>query len=145
MATITQVDYLDRPPVGMAGQIADLTDASSVSRVAEDATLAFGVAVIQGTADRHVKVGAGGAFIGVTLLDKTLLPEPTVDTYVQNNGVNVLIRGAVFVKAVAAVAAGDVVHYTATGTLTNTGGTLVPNARWETTTAANGIGIVRLR
>jgi hypothetical protein len=54
-------------------------------------------------------------------------------------------KGVIVVQASVAVAVGDVVHYVpATGVLTNTGGTLIPGAIWETSTSGAGLAALRL-
>jgi hypothetical protein len=148
MALVTQTAYADRPVMGLEGQIWDMTDNNAVvSRLVETvAGIGFGKAVIQGTADAQVKLGAAGVYIGVTVIDRTLLPEDA-DTYAQNTSAAVLIKGSFLAKPIEAVVAGDPVYRTATGTLgkTASGNTLIANAMWETSAAANGIAVIRLR
>lgn len=146
MATVTQANYNDRPPIGVVGQCADMTTSDVVSRVCETGPIAFGLAVIKGTTDKQAKLGAAGVFIGITVEDKTLLPD-NADTYVAGGAIAIATRGSWFASPTEAVAYGDAVYRAADGTLnkTSSGNTLIANAYWGSTTAANGIGIIVLR
>lgn len=146
MPTITQANYNDRPPAFVVGQIVDMTTCDLVSRFCEDASIAFGLPVIIGTDPRQAKVAAAGSFIGITVEDKTLLPDDA-DVYKQTGAMAILIRGTVAVTAGEAVVAGDPVYRTPAGVLNKTasGNTLIANALWETTTANAGVGVIRLR
>ncbi|WP_072389859.1 DUF2190 family protein [Hyphomicrobium sp. CS1GBMeth3] len=141
-----QPNYNAAPDIGYEGQIADMRSYEAVSRICEDATLAFGRAVIRGTADNQVKVGAAGKFVGITMRDITL-PAANNDAYKQGNTVAVMTRGTMFAIPGANVADGDAVYYTATGALTNvaTDNTLIPNAVWERTTSSGNLGLIRLQ
>lgn len=105
---------LDR---GYEGQIADMRLSDVISRVCEPASIGFGLAVIRGTADNQVKLGAAGEFIGLTVRDITL-PAANEDVYKAGNTIGLMVKGTMFCKAIAAVSAGDPVYRTATGTLT---------------------------
>lgn len=130
-----QSTYLDRQPVGYAGQIADLGLADVISREVEDSGgIGFGLAVIQGSADHGVKLGAAGEFIGLSVRDVSLPPGQS-DTYAQNDTAAVMIRGVMWAKALAAVTKGDPVYYTSAGGLTN-----VPGSRSAEAGAVSGTG-----
>lgn len=130
---------------GFAGERADMRSFEVVSRVCEDVSIGFGVAVIRGTADNEVKVGAAGKFAGLTVRDITL-PAANADVYKAGNVVGVMTRGTMFAVPTANVAPGDAVYYTAVGALTNvsTNNTLIPDAAWETTTASGNLAVLRL-
>lgn len=144
MGVVVQSSYSAAQAAGLPGQPADMLRYDAVSRRVEDATLAYGVAVIQGTADDQVKVGAAGNFIGITVKDVTLAPE--VDNYVQNDTAAVMIRGTMWVTVSGNVAAGAAVYRTSTGTLnaTSSGNTLVDGAVWETTASSGALARIRL-
>lgn len=144
MSVVVQSSYTANQAVGLPGQPADMIRYDAVSRRVEDATLAYGVAVIQGTAADQVKVGAAGNFIGITVKDITLTPE--VDNYVQTETAAVMIRGSMWVTVSGNVTAGAAVYRTATGTLnaTSAENTLVANAIWETTASSGALARIRL-
>lgn len=127
-----QPNYNATMDIGYEGQIADMRSYDGVSRICESASIGFGLAVIKGTGDKDVKLGAGGLFIGLTVRD-IALPAANEDAYLEGNTVGVMTRGTMFCKAVAAVNAGDDVFYTSTGTLTN-----VIGARTATAVADEG-------
>ncbi len=146
MATVTQANYNDRPAAFVVGQIVDMTTCDLVSRFCEPASIAFGKPVIIGTDPKQATIGAAGSFVGITVEDKTLLPDDA-DTYVAGGAMAVLIRGTVAVVAGESVVAGDPVYRTAAGVLNKTasGNTLIANAIWETTTANAAVGVIRIR
>lgn len=145
MTTITQPNYNTAPAIGVHGTIADLTHADVITRYAEDATLAPGLAVEQGAADYGVLL-AGGVYIGVAVLDPTRPPSQG-DSYVAGDAVAVLYRGTLYVQVPVSVDAGDPVYRTVAGVLTNdpTGNTAIAGASFERTAAASAVSIVRLR
>lgn len=144
-----QTSYADKMSVAYNGMVADSRFPTEIiSREVEDATLAIGIAVIQGTADAQVKIGAAGVYIGVTIKDVTLPPDATnQDKYLQKQTAAIITRGAVWVVAPATVAAGNPVYRTAAGVLTPTsaGNTLVANAMFETSGASSDLVRVGLR
>lgn len=145
MPTVTQANYNDRAPIATVGQCADMTTADTVSRICETGPIGFGLAVIKGTTDKQALLGAAGVFVGVTVEDKTLLPDDA-DQYVAGGAMCVATRGHWYVTAGEAVAYGDAVYRTAAGVLNKTasGNTLVANARWESTAASGALAIIRL-
>lgn len=141
-----QPNYNVRPEIGHEGQVADMRSVEAVSRICEPASVGFGKAVIRGTADNQVTIGAAGKFVGLSMRDVTL-PAANADVYKQGNTIACMTRGTMFVVPTANVADGDAVYYTAAGALTNvsSGNTVVPNAVWETTTSSGSVGVVRLQ
>lgn len=107
---------------GYEGQIADTRLSDVVSRLCEPASIGFGLAVIKGTADNEVKLGAGGLFVGLSVRD-IALPAANEDVYKAGNTVGVMVKGTMFCKAIDAVSAGDPVYRKSDGTLTNVLGT----------------------
>ena len=141
-----QPNYNDAPDRGYEGQIADTRSFEAVSRICQPATIGFGKAVIRGTADNQVTIGAAGAFAGIAVRDITL-PALNNDAYKQGDTIAVMTRGTIFAVPSANVADGDPVYRTALGVLTNvaTDNTLIPNAVWERTTLSGGLGVIRLQ
>lgn len=144
MSVVVQSTYTASQAVGLPGQPADMLRYDAVSRLVEDATLAYGVAVIQGTADNEVKVGAAGNFIGISVKDVTNIPE--TDNYVAGDTAAVMVRGTMWVTVSGNVTAGAAVYRTSAGTLnaTSSGNTLVANAIWEDTATSGNLARVRL-
>lgn len=103
---------------GYEGALADTRPSDIISRVCEPASIGFGKAVIKGTADNEVTLGAAGLFVGITLRDITL-PAANEDVYLAGNTVGVVAKGTIFAKALANVLAGDKVFRTSAGGLTN--------------------------
>lgn len=133
---------------GRAGQIADMRLTDIVTRECEDATLAAGLAVIKGTADDQVKVGAAGVFVGFAVLDDTLPPSAAnQDKYLAGDSVAVMQRGAMLITAPASITAGQAVYRTAAGVITNvsTDNTLIANAIFETSGSSGALVVVALK
>lgn len=151
-----QTNYPDTQPQAIAGLQATMVPATIISRTVEGAPIGFGKAVEQGEGDKGIVAFAGGAFVGITLLDRSAsgftvedgqITGRTADAFGIGESARVITKGDVWVQASVAVAAGDPVYLTAAGAFTNveTGNTAVPNARWDTsTTAAGQLAVVRL-
>ena len=142
-----QTAYADTIAVSYPGEVADLGLSDVISRDIETAGgVPFGVAVIQGTADRQAKLGTAGVFIGITVRDQTLVGDTHPDKYLVQETAGVMTRGVIWVLAGEAVVAGDVVYRTATGTLNKTAAsnTLIAGARWETSAASGALARLRL-
>ena len=140
------VEYKLTQDVANAGQQSNMVPATMISRTVEtDPGIEFGKPVMQGVADKGVVLasGSGIKFVGITVLDN-------VGRYGYPNGfalrdsARVMTKGVIWVEAAVAVAAGDPVTVTTTGTFSNTGGTAIANARWDTSAQANGLAQVRL-
>lgn len=143
-----QTAYSDTIAKAYNGMIADMRLTEVITRECEDATLAIGVAVIQGTADDQVKVGAAGVYVGITVRDITLAPDATnQDKYLAGDSVAVLSRGAIWVTAPATITAGQPVYRTAAGVITNVSAsnTLIDGAVFETGGASGALVRVGLR
>ena len=137
-----QTTYTENIAAAVAGHIADMSEATVVSRTVESATLVFGVPVAQGTTDGDCRLFTDGdtvtQFIGVSVRDRSILEG---DSYTESESAAILRDGPIWVVAAVAVDAGDPVCVTATGTWSNapgTGGITLPKARWETSTTTTG-------
>lgn len=127
---------------GVAGQLATMVPSTLISRSLESASAAFGIAVSQGTEDDECATYSDN-FLGLTVRERSLPAEQ--DNYLQGDNVRLLVKGAIFATAAVAVAAGDPVHIVAGGALSNTGGTAIPGARWDTSTSgASQLAVVRI-
>jgi len=148
---VVQSTYLRNIPIGTPGMPASMTGWAADSKLVETAAgIAFGIAVARGSADRGVVVGAGatvGLFVGITYRDNTLVSS-AADKYLQRQLAGIMIRGDIWVTAIAAVTPADPVRADpATGTLgvaAGTGIVTLPNARWMTSAGAGGLAILRL-
>ncbi len=139
-----QTTYPDNIPVGYAGAIANEEPSVLISRSTEDAAgIAFGLAVMQGTDDKGCVVSDGTAFLGVTVRDQSV-EDGSFNGFVQYDEARIMTQGVIWVENSGGVAAGDAVHALAAGALGNTGGTVVPGARWDTTATAGNLAQLRL-
>lgn len=149
-----QTSYLSTLRPGFAGMLANEEGKKPISRNVEDASgIGFGKAVKQGTADKGCTATLTGLdaynFIGITLAARdTSADDP--DKYSQYRSALILEDGCIWVATDAAVAAGtDVTVNTTTGGFSSAtpgaGQVLIPNARWETSTASAGLAVLRLR
>lgn len=147
-----QTVYSDNQPRAVQGAQATMVPATIISRTVEaSGGIGFGVAVAQGTADKGiVAFGTGAAkFVGITMLDRSARgTSSNADAFAHRESARVMTKGDIWVQASVAVAAGDPVYLVAAdGKFTNvsTSNTLVPNARFDTsTTAADQLAVVRL-
>lgn len=155
---VVQNTYLRVHAKAYNGMIADTATCDVDTFIADGAGgIGFGVGVKRGTNAGDCAVGVVGAgatpfhatdFLGVTVRDRTRAPDDD-DEYADNSHVNVLYRGDIWVTVEDAVALGDAV------TVKNSNGVFsattaaatqaaVPNARWMTAAAANGLALLRL-
>lgn len=154
-----QTDYLDTQPIAIAGAPATMLPATDISRTIEGAPVAFGKAVEQGDADKGVRAFAGGAFVGIALLDRSAsglsftegqVTGRTIDAFGVGESGRIRAKGDVWVVASTGVGAGSGVYLTADGDFTDAAGddeenTAILGARWDTsTTAAGQLAVVRL-
>jgi len=140
-----QPNYNATLDIGYEGQVADLRSTDIVSRICEPTSIGFGKAVIKGTGDKQVTLGAGGTFIGVAVRD-IALPAANADVYKANDTVGVMTRGTMFVVAGANVTAGAAAYYTSAGVITPTasGNTAIPNGRFEKSASSGDLTILRI-
>jgi hypothetical protein len=140
-----QTTYNSEYTPAVAGMVADLGTRNVISRSVQDATLAFGVAVFQGATDNTVTATPGTAFVGISLIDKNVVPTTTED-YNQYDTAGVLTLGVVWVLASSATVQGQPVYLTAGGLFTDvvTGDTLVPGATFDNSVVSGSLVRVRL-
>lgn len=128
---------------GVPGHISHMVPSTLISRTLESASVAFGLAVSQGAGDHGVVTFDGNDVVGLVVRERSL--PSGQDNVQQNESARIMTKGAMSVESAVAVAAGDPVHATAGGALSNTGGVAIANARWETsTTGAGQTAVVRL-
>lgn len=139
-----QTSYTENIRKAIAGAKGTMVDADVISRNVETATIGFGKAVEQGAADYGCKNFAGGAPLGITVLDRSAWD----DGFHVGDSASILTKGDIWVVAAQAVVAGNPVYVrTSNGDFqkdnTNTG-VLYPNARWETSGAAGSLQLIRI-
>jgi hypothetical protein len=128
---------------GLPGMINRMVDYNAISRSCDSAAgIPPARAVSQGTWDGGCLLGGTlNGFLGLSILDPTLIVPigGAPETYQQYNEIGILTKGEMFATAPVAVAAGDPVSFIAAdGTLTNTGGVVIPGARWKYARATPG-------
>lgn len=142
-----QDSYAQYADEGFAGDIADAQPATVISRMAETAAIAFGIAVTHGTGDSEVNAGGAGTFQGVSVRTN-VLPAENADSYPVAYPFPVIQEGVIRVEVTEAVTPETVPAYsTADGTFGASGTanhTDVPRGRYESSAAANGIALLRL-
>lgn len=128
-----------------AGHVFDMTQCDKISRTVETvAGVAFGLPVAQGAAPQGCIAYAGTGFLGVTIRDRSVV---TGELFSRYESAEILRKGPITVLASAAVVAGDPVYVTSAGLFTNvaTSNFLIPNSRWETTTASGVLGDIFIK
>ena len=143
-----QTTYNELPAVGFAGQLADTTHATILSRMME-VDVDYGLAVANGSADRTgvVVTADTDTFAGVA--QYTSAQDARYgDVYKSGTMGNVITKGPVWVEVTAAVAGGEPAYVdVATGKFTNvSGGNLaVPNGEFEISAALGGVALLRIK
>jgi hypothetical protein len=145
-----QETYLDEMPVAYAGSLANQEPCVLISRTVEDEDgVNFGAAVAQGTLDRDCKPFGSGdtAILGIAVREQSANPA-TPNAFGQYDTARIITKGVVWVTASVAVDAGDPVYVIpATGAFAKTNASsavLIANARWDSSTAGEGLAKVRL-
>lgn len=133
---------------GVAGAIANTENSNIISRTVEDAAgIAFGLAVAQGVNDKGCRAVTTGdtKFVGVTVLDRTATDLTGNGKFVQYESARVMEEGVIWVEVTEAVEAGDDVAVDlATGKF-NLAGAAMAGARFDTSAAAGGLALLRLK
>jgi len=148
IARAVQTEYNRTMDVSRPGAQADMRPVVFLSKNVEPAGgIGFGLAVAQGATDEGC-VLAGAAttvtdFLGITVMQRNTRAS-TPDVFGQYESARIASKGAFWVSPLAAVAAGDPVSLGADGRLTTGAGTVIPNARWETSAGAGGLARVYL-
>lgn len=135
-------NYGDRRDAASLGMIANTEPNTLISRTVEtEGGIGFGVPVVQGVEDKGCDVGAGEV-LGVTVQDRGVFE----DKFDQLSSARIMTKGVIWVTASVEVAAGDAVYATAAGAWTNvaTDNTLLANARFDTSAAADALVQLRL-
>lgn len=143
------VSYSRDTPAGYPGMIATTEPGWNISMIVETGSgdIPFGRGVIFGTAEDTVKLPTAlGKFAGVAIVDRSL-PFANGEAYKPLDQISVRKNGSIWVTALVAVAQGDAVYMTPTGTFTNvaTSNQLIENAEWASVTSgANQLARLRL-
>ena len=145
------VSYARDTPAGYPGMIATTEPHWITSMVvaAASADIPFGRGVIYGTLEGTVSLPtATGKFAGVAVADRTV-PAADGEVFKPQTQLSVMKNGSIWVTALVAVAQGDPVYMTPTGTFTNVSNSsanqLIENAEWASvTTGSNQIARIRL-
>lgn len=145
------VSYSRDTPAGYPGMIATTEPHWITSMVVAEgsADIPFGRGVVYGALEGTVALPtAGGKFAGISVADRTI-PHEDGAVFKPFRQINTMKNGSIWVTALVAVAEGDPVYMTPTGTFTNVSNTdanqLIENAEWATvTTGASQIARVRL-
>ncbi len=145
-----QSTYSSTMNAAVAGQIANLIDATLISRTVEDsAGIGFGIAAAQGTEDNECTAFGSGdtAILGITCRERSVDPN-TPNKFAQYEAARLITKGPVWVMASVAVNAGDPVYVIpATGAFAKTSASSavqIAGARWDTSTTGEALAIVRL-
>jgi len=156
---MVQNSYDFKHAEGFVGQMADLQLTNVLSRNAEASEIDFGLAVVRGTADDQCKLATatGGSFLGLTVRTIAGTANTAGDRKYQiNESVNILDEGVIYAICEDGCVPGDDVFFRHTvagvevlGALRTDADTAdadqIPNAVWDTTTAAGEIGRVKLK
>lgn len=139
-----QSTYPDNIAVAVAGMRATERPATFISRTVEDeAGIAFGLGVMQGTADKGCVVSNGSDLLGVTVRERSVDPA-TPSKFAEYDSARLMTEGDIWVANSGGVAAGDPVHALANGAFGNSGGTYIENARWDTTADDGDLAVLVL-
>lgn len=147
-----QTSYDRKLDASYPGMLFDLGSRDTITRTVETAAgIGFGLAVSRGTDKTKQCILGGAAYLGLSLRSLEREADNTAGDieYKQYAAAAIIRRGYVYCKTAGAVTPGSSVKYVnATGALSTgaagAGETTIDNATWETTTAADGIGVVRL-
>lgn len=139
-----QTTYPENMPVGYAGMRANEEPVVLISRNVENAAIAMGAGVMQGTADHGCEtLAAGQTWLGLAVRDQSASPE--INAFAVGESARIATKGVFYVVAGGAVAAGDPVGFDdATGKFVTGGGVAVPNARFDSSGAADDLVLLRL-
>jgi hypothetical protein len=145
------VSYSRDTPAGYPGMIATTEPHFITSMVVGSASgnIPFGIGVIYDTIEDTVKLPAAiGKFAGVAVVDRTL-PFANGEIYKPYDQTSVMKNGSIWVTALVAVAQGDPVYMTPTGSFTNVANAaanqLIENAEWASVTSGvNQLARLRL-
>ncbi|MCO6050852.1 DUF2190 family protein [Mesorhizobium sp. RP14(2022)] len=148
---IPPVSYSRDTPKGYPGMIATTEPHHIISMIVAQASgdVPFGRGVLFGALEDTVALPAAiGKFAGVAVVDRTL-PAANGEVYKPYDQISVMKGGTIWVTALVAVAQGDPVYMTPTGTFTNVSNSsanqLIENAEWASVTSGtNQLAKLRL-
>ena len=130
--------------VAFEGLVADMQTSVRLSRLAEGAVNP-GRVVTQGTADNQAVQGGAGTILGISVADRTLMPDQN-GVYADGNTILYLSTPAIiWCVAKVAVAAGDAVAYDQADGGLNLLGTQIPNAIFDSSAGIGELVKVRLK
>jgi hypothetical protein len=144
-----QSTYNRYQPLGQVGTPASETGWDVDTALCQDDSspatgIGYGLAVGRG-ADSDRAAYLGGTFRGITRANPSNSVYQFTDKYADGQNMPIFVRGDIFVVAEGAVTPGEAVYYNpSTGALGHSGGTLIHDAMWMTTTGAGQVGVVRL-
>ncbi len=151
---VAQTTYEINTEQALAGMLADIHNHDIDSFSVETALGAdFGIAVSRGTdAERQIVIGGATNFVGITV--RTLDIEGAINTGLiklqKDDTAAVLSEGYIFVVCPTGCVPDDLVNYVeATGVIDSgaavgVGETTLDGAKWQTTTAAGELGIIKI-
>lgn len=144
-----QTTYSETMPAYAIGRRGNMEEWNTITRTLEQATaLKFGVPVQRGAGEHGIVIFTTGDFLGISEAN-VVLGNNTPDQYEQYQSVPVCERGVigVGVGVGGAVAGAPAYYIAATGlwTVTSAGNVAVPGAEFDTTAAAGGVALVRVR
>lgn len=150
---VVQSTFNEHMRAGVPGMINRMVDYNAVTRSAEAIPVPACRAVSQ-SLDSDIGAVLGGPqaqFVGITILDPTLVYPVTAgayspDTYPPYTNMGVLTKGEMFAIADVPTTAGDPLYYeAATGILKNLAGIgPVPGGRWKYTRQPGELNVVQL-
>jgi hypothetical protein len=150
---------------GFAGQMGDLQLTNVLSATVTGSTIDHGLAVVRGANDGEciLATATGGSFLGVTVRTTAGVADVNgVNLYDIGESANILDEGIIYAICESGCTQGDAVYFrflanganTVLGALGNTvdqnavpadTADLIPNAVWDTTTAAGKIGRIKFK
>lgn len=139
-----QTTYNDTLDAGRVGALVDTNDKALISRNVEGAAIGFGLPVVQGVEDYGCRLATTGdlEILGISVRDRSTFD----DVFDIGESARVMRNeGTIWVMAAATVVAGDPVHVVlATAEFSNTGGLVIPGARYDTSGTAGSLVVLRL-
>lgn len=153
-----QTTYTAEHAEGFVGQYADLQLSNVFSRSVEASEIDFGLAVVRGTAEDQCKLATatGGSFLGLT--GRTIAGSADtagVRKYQIGESANILDEGVIYAICEDGCTQGGPVSFRYVAGAGQLGGLVttpvasetdvIPNAVWDTTTAAGKIGRVKFK
>jgi len=144
-----QTDYTERHGVAQLGMIADtrFKDVRSFTYVGI-ADIGFGIALTREpvSGDDTVNLGGAGNFAGIVVSTQVQDPLIATDGFGTGETIGLLDKGSIWVAPTVTVAPGDPVTFDpATGELSNTGGTAIADAEFETSANAGELARIRMK